>query len=217
MEILIAIGVTVAIMSVIIIKVISINKGHIHNLEVSLAELKDKNNKMHDDIEKNKLLYGKDRQILINKHEAEGVELKYCKEKLEHFTKKQRLYYEEMDNLSNHAKEMTPEELLELYSKVDIKGSGVLDFTGVYILYNQTMDKYYVGQSITVIRRSARHFMEKGNEDIYTDYQAGEKWTVKLIALANSGFKSINALEKHFIEYTNSTWNGYNRTIGNRT
>lgn len=217
MEILGAVGATVVIMLIIIIKIVSANKKRAQELRDSLSELERENSELYKRIEKDKVFYGKDRQILVSEHKAEKVELEHCREKLKYFTKQQRLYYDEMDNLSSSAKEMTPEELLDLRREVDIEDSGILDFTGIYILYNQTMDKYYVGQSITVIRRAAKHFMEEGNEDIYEDYQAGEKWTVKLIALSNSGFRSINALEKHFIEYYHSTWNGYNRTIGNRT
>lgn len=213
----ISLGIVIAALIIILIRQHSIHREIIVELEDNLATLEEKNSKLYDSLERDKEIYGKDRNLLIAEGKSDKIELKHAREKLAELTKERSIYYQEMDNLDSHAKEMTPEELIELRSLVDIDGSGVLDFTGIYILYNDTMDKYYIGQSITVIRRSAKHFMEKGNEDIYEDYQAGEKWTVKLIALSNSGFKSINALEKHFIEYHSSTWNGYNRTIGNRT
>lgn len=215
---IVILSVTIVILISIIIKLILSASSSKESLKEDLANLERKNMTLYDEIESNKSLCSKDRQVLIGRHEAERIELKLLKEKLAEFTEEQRLYYKEMDNLNNHSKEMTPKELIELNSKVDIAGSGVLDFTGIYILENKTMDKYYVGQSITVIRRCAKHFMEKGNEDIYKDYNVrGEIWTIKLIALSNSGFRSINALEKHFIEYHHSTYNGYNKTIGNRT
>lgn len=216
MAIIISIA-TILLLIIVIIRQHSTYKSIIESLEADIVSIDKKNKEMYREIERSKEIYGKDRRILIAEHEADRVELEHAREKLAELTEERSIYYQEMDNLDSHAKEMTPEELIELRSLVDIEGSGVLDFTGIYILHNETVDKYYVGQSITVIRRSAKHFMEKGNEDIYEDYQAGEKWTVKLIALSNSGFKSINALEKHFIEYHSSTWNGYNRTIGNRT
>lgn len=214
----IILSIIVIVLIVIMIKMSISNKAIKVRLQEDLVNLEKKSVSLYDEIESNKSLCSKDRQILIAKHEAESVELKWTKEKLAKFSQEQSLYYQEMDNLNNFSKEMSPEELLQLHSKVDIAGSGVLDFTGIYILENKTMNKYYVGQSITVIRRCAKHFMEKGNEDIYKDYNVrGEIWTIKLIALSNSGFKSINALEKHFIEYHHSTYNGYNRTVGNRT
>ena len=214
---LIVLGIVIIFLITIIIKLVVSNKAIAAEYEKGLANLQKKIEELHNEIDNNKTIASKDRQILIAKHETESIELKWTKEKLAEFTTEQQLYYKEMDNLNNYNKEMSPKELLELHSKVDIADSGILDFTGVYILKNETMNKYYVGQSITVIRRAAKHFMEKGNEDIYEDYMNGEIWTIKLIALSNSGFKSINALEKHFIEYHHSTYNGYNKTIGNRT
>lgn len=213
----IILSIVIVFLITIVIKLRSSNKANLSEYEENLTNLQKKVDKLYSEIDNNKAIFNKDRQILIAKHEAESIELKWTKEKLAEFTEEQRIYYKEMDGLNNHNKEMSPKELLELHSKVDIADSGVLDFTGIYILKNETMNKYYVGQSITVIRRVAKHFMEKGNEDIYEDYMNGEIWTIKLIALSNSGFRSINALEKHFIEYHHSTYNGYNRTIGNRT
>ena len=100
-----------------------------------------------------------------------------------------------MDNINNYSREMSPEELLEIRAEVLKRDSGLHDFTGIYVLENKTVDKFYVGQSISLFKRCGAHFTGEGNKDIYEDYSNGEIWTVRLIALADSGFKSINALD----------------------
>lgn len=151
--------------------------------------------------------------------EAENKMYKVIIEDLEktiaRYSEEEREYYSEMDNLNSMGKEISPGELFILRDLSGQKGSGVHDFTGIYILENKTEDKFYVGQSISVLKRASKHFTGDGNKGIYEDYKNGDKWTVKMIALSDSGFKSINALEKHFIKYHSSTYNGYNKTIGN--
>lgn len=45
------------------------------------------------------------------------------------------------------------------------------DFSGVYILYNHTKKKYYVGQAKKVFQRVNNHFTGHGNGDVYADYK----------------------------------------------
>lgn len=164
---------------------------------------------------KNREVYGSERKALIAEHKADKLLLERYKKRLDGIDEVRMNYYSEMDNLDNLGREMTPEEFLKLRDKVNRTDSNLHDFTGIYILENKTVDKFYVGQSISLFRRAGAHFTGSGNKDIYEDYMNGEEWTIRLIALSDSGFKSINALEKHFIEYHHSTYNGYNKTIGN--
>lgn len=89
------------------------------------------------------------------------------------------------------------------------------DFVGVYILHNTYNNKYYVGQSVHVLKRLCQHFGGKGNADVYTDYCRGMPFEIQCIALANSGYDNLNKLERDYIRYYNAYYNGYNKTRGN--
>lgn len=156
-----------------------------------------------------------EREKLIAERDSYLTQLKDCKRKLQEFSEEKRNYYKEMDYLNNFSREMSPEEFVKIAKESFKKDSNLYDFTGIYILENKTHDKFYVGQSISLFKRVYNHFTGKGNKDIFEDYSNGDVWTIKLISLSGSGFKSINALEKHFIEYHHATYNGYNKTIGN--
>lgn len=197
---------------ILIVKRYNTENRELEQLNVSLEK---EISKLEYALEKNREVYLAERKALLAKQEADNLRVDKYKKQLNSYSQEQSEYYSEMDNMDNTAKEMTPEEFLKLANKSNKVNSGIHDFTGIYILENKTMDKFYVGQSISVFKRASAHFTGKGNMDIYEDYKNGEKWTIRTIALSNSGFKSINALEKHFIKYHSSTWNGYNRTVGN--
>lgn len=93
---------------------------------------------------------------------------------------------------------------------------GTRDFTGVYILHNETKNQYYVGQSKNVLSRVACHFRGEGNGDVYHDYRSGDHFVIKTISLAKSGYENLNELERDTIRAYDAFENGYNRTRGNR-
>ncbi|MCD7729392.1 MAG: GIY-YIG nuclease family protein [Clostridia bacterium] len=123
--------------------------------------------------------------------------------------------------LANNSIEMTPEEFFKMRSTT-MSGKGrssialKYNFAGVYILFNTTKNMYYVGQSIEVLNRVNAHFTGKGNGDVYADYKYGNKFTIKMIALEKSGFKTLNELERNTIMTYDSFASGYNKTRGNR-
>lgn len=90
------------------------------------------------------------------------------------------------------------------------------DFTGCYILHNATKDIYYVGQAVSVLQRVAQHLTGHGNGDVYADYKYGDIFTVKAVKLSQSGYDSLNELERDLIAAYDAYENGYNRTHGNR-
>ncbi len=90
------------------------------------------------------------------------------------------------------------------------------DVEGVYIIHNHTEGKYYVGQAQHMISRVNNHFTGKGNGRIYADYDHGDRFTVRFVALKGSGFKNLNDLERYFIEKYDALEAGYNRTKGNK-
>jgi len=97
------------------------------------------------------------------------------------------------------------------------KGSRTIPNTpGVYILYNKSKGKYYVGQAKDLSQRVGKHFTGRGgNPDVYFDYRNGDSFDVSVIPLAGSGYNSLDQLEKDMIKRYNSYENGYNKTRGN--
>lgn len=123
-------------------------------------------------------------------------------------------------HLQNNEIELSPQEFMEMRSK-SFGGRGkksyalTQNFSGVYILHNKTKDLYYVGQGQQVLNRVNMHFTGKGNGDVYADYKAGDIFTIKMISLDNSGFKTLNELERNTISYYDAYRKGYNKTRGN--
>ncbi len=123
--------------------------------------------------------------------------------------------------LANNAAEMTPQEFMEM-RRTSLGGRGhksialSMNYVGVYILHNKTRNLYYVGQGKQVLNRVNAHFTGHGNGDVYADYKHGDSFTIRTIALANSGFASLNELERYAIEYYDAYRHGYNKTRGNR-
>ena len=89
--------------------------------------------------------------------------------------------------------------------------------SGVYLLFNKTKNKYYVGQSKRIFYRINDHFFGKGNRDIYYDYCHGDTFTIKIIPLIKSNYSSLNKLERHTIATFKSYRKGYNKTRGNHS
>ncbi len=90
------------------------------------------------------------------------------------------------------------------------------EMAGVYVLYNQTRNKYYVGQGHQLLNRVNAHLTGSGNGRVYADYRYGDRFTVQLIPLQGSGFKSLNELERVAIRRYEAFGKGYNRTRGNK-
>lgn len=123
--------------------------------------------------------------------------------------------------LSDSVLEITPEEFFKIRNSSN-GGRGrkhistEYDFPGVYIIYNHTQDMYYVGQGKKVFQRVNNHFTGHGNGDVYADYKYGDDFTIKMIALEKSGFKTLNELERNTIMTYNAYSRGYNKTKGNK-
>ncbi len=110
-------------------------------------------------------------------------------------------------DLATNQAELTAEEFVSL--------SDAPEFTGVYILHNETKGMYYVGQSVRVMQRVRQHLTGHGNGDVYADYKYGDHFTVRTISLASSGYLSIDDLERDMIEAYDAYERGYNRQRGN--
>ena len=126
---------------------------------------------------------------------------------------------DQVRELSQNALELTPEQFMRLRS-ASLGGRKryalKLNYAGVYIIHNKTKNLYYVGQGKQVLNRVYAHFSGRGNGDVYADYKYGDQFTIRTIALKNSGFSNLNELERYCISYYNAYYHGYNKTRGNR-
>ncbi|MCQ2468588.1 MAG: GIY-YIG nuclease family protein [Ruminococcus sp.] len=145
------------------------------------------------------------------------------KQQLE-FEQKQKIRQEleeKIDKLTDGSLAMSPKEFMDMRNKRLYSAeyeefyAHAKNFEGIYILHNIDKDKHYVGQSIRVLDRVNSHFTGKGNADVYFDYRSGDNFTIRMIALKNSGFSSLNKLEKDAILRYNAYTKGYNKTRGN--
>ena len=75
---------------------------------------------------------------------------------------------------------------------------------------------FYVGQATRILNRVNSHFTGKGNGDVYADYKYGDVFSIKMIALENSGFNTLNELENRTIQKYKAYTKGYNKTRGNK-
>lgn len=89
--------------------------------------------------------------------------------------------------------------------------------TGVYLLKNQTLNRYYAGQSTDMVKRVAAHFSGRGNGDVYHDYKSGHAFEVCFHFLNTHQFRDLNELERHLIRVYDCVETGYNRRKGNTT
>ncbi len=91
---------------------------------------------------------------------------------------------------------------------------------GVYVIKNNELNKYYVGQSKNILYRLRQHF--KGYEpkniifakDYFSSSMEKQKlWSVKIIPLETKD--ELDSKEKELIDFYDSFNNGYNQTGGN--
>lgn len=112
--------------------------------------------------------------------------------------------------VDNNFNSITPEQFFKL--KKTMSG----DMVGVYVIYNKNKKMYYVGQATRLFFRVNQHFTGHGNGDVYADYKrGGDKFTIKLCPLVNSGYFDLDKFEKDMIAKYDAYNNGYNKTIGN--
>ena len=111
-------------------------------------------------------------------------------------------------------KEYSVEEFFA-FRKSYLKRFRNVRISGVYILYNRNKNIYYVGQGSNVINRINMHFVGHGNGDIYADYVNKDIFDIKFIFLDESGYSSLDELERMYIRAYNAKEIGYNKTRGN--
>lgn len=117
--------------------------------------------------------------------------------------------------VTSYSSTFVPENDLSPYSFFELKRSQTGDVVGIYIIYNHSKNKPYVGQAKKLFFRVNQHFTGHGNGDIYADYKYGDVFSIKLIPLSRSGYDDLDLLERTYIEYYNASSIGYNKTVGN--
>lgn len=128
-----------------------------------------------------------------------------------------RRYRRKIRKLFRRARQWTPNELFSLRRRKTKGGRSLAtpyNVPGVYVLQNHTKRRYYVGQGRRALDRIHAHFTGRGNGDIYADYKYGDNFTIRLIPLKSSRYKTLNDLERHTIDVFRAYDKGYNRTRG---
>lgn len=120
-------------------------------------------------------------------------------------------------NLTSGTQEIPAEEFMAMREVKEgrRKISNQSDFTGIYIIHNVTKGMYYVGQSKNVLKRISAHFGGSGNGDVYADLKYGDRFTVRAVPLAGSGYANLDALERDAIQTYGACEHGYNKNKGN--
>lgn len=150
---------------------------------------------------------------------AYALYLFYTRKRRKERAKRQKVKTK-VKNLYRTKVELTPQQFMELRAQTfggrEKSRHDKLNREGVYVLFNETKNKYYVGQGRRVLDRVNMHFTGKGNGDVYADYKYGDNFTIKIIGLKHSGYRSLNALERDTIAAFEACAKGYNKNNGNK-
>jgi hypothetical protein len=84
------------------------------------------------------------------------------------------------------------------------------DVVGVYIIYNETKNKYYVAQSVNVFGKLVKHFDGAGHPEIYADFTNNDDFSITVVKLNESGYDDLDILEQDLIIRYDSINSGYN-------
>lgn len=107
-------------------------------------------------------------------------------------------------------------EWKDLRSSLLVYNGELTKVRGVYVIWNKSKDKYYVGQSVNIgTRIFANHFKngDVNNQIFMRDWINDDKFYYRYIE-NNKG--SLNNEEKYWIDYYDSFNQGYNSTSGNQ-
>jgi len=170
----------------------------------------------------NKQLNAKNK--LYNENHQKEIDLKNQKllKVITQFNDEIREEIEELQNkyLLEEAKEI---DVVKTDDKgwTDLKTASDLSFNflnskiGVYVIWNKTKDKYYVGQSKNMGRRLNQHFKngDVNNVIFAKDWYENDQFKFKCFECKTKD--ELDSLEKKFIGMYNAFENGYNKTKGN--
>ncbi|MGL5268762.1 MAG: GIY-YIG nuclease family protein [Spiroplasma sp.] len=104
---------------------------------------------------------------------------------------------------------------INLRDATNFSSSHLHNKKGVYIIWNQTKNKYYVGQSKHMARRLLQHFKDGEVKNILfaKDWYAGDQFVYRYYFCETKD--ELDDLEKRYIDEYNAFEAGYNSTNGN--
>jgi hypothetical protein len=121
--------------------------------------------------------------------------------------KKYEIYLKEIRLKIQNEELITIKEFYDSYNKN-------INIYGVYILYNKTKNKYYVGKSQNIVSRVKNHIEGRGNAHLFADLKYGDEFMISLVSYDSQKFTSLNQQERFYISVFDAFENGYNRTRG---
>ena len=86
---------------------------------------------------------------------------------------------------------LTPEQLLEATFPV---------MPGIFIAHNTTQQRYHIRMSDGVYQLAQRLFRGYENQNVYRDFQNGDKFSITIRPLESSGLYSLVTLAQHYID-----------------
>lgn len=121
--------------------------------------------------------------------------------------------------LGGHAT-LTPKQFQHLRISIRPNKERYPDFAGIYVIWNHTLNKTYVGQSKHVMQRINEHFSGKGRGKtgsamLHRDYDLGDSFFIAVVPIHDASIKNLNALERTAIAKFEAFEKGYNKTRGN--
>ncbi|MCL2621605.1 MAG: GIY-YIG nuclease family protein [Firmicutes bacterium] len=148
--------------------------------------------------------------VSIQKHIAEEKQKEKDFKKSEN-KQKLEVFKQTREQLKEKLKsQITAKEWRPLQSVLNSADKGGV---GLYIIYNQTKNKYYVGQAKQLFKRIRDHFAV---EQMAIDYLQGDQLHFKfLTANELDADYRLDHVEKTGIEIFQSDIKGYNKTVGN--
>lgn len=125
------------------------------------------------------------------------------------------IQYDKINNKEIKLEIIDEEGWTDLRISCNFSYSHLINKKGVYVIWNKTINKYYVGQSKNIGKRLSNHFKDGDVKNIVfaKDWWNGVQFMYKYHLCTTKD--ELDSLEKNFIEEYNSFRNGYNFTSGN--
>lgn len=104
-------------------------------------------------------------------------------------------------DMLNNAYEFSIGEFFSLrtyqFDGLGIYGYSNCNFEGVYVIFNKTKKKCFVGSSKYVVDAISAHLEGTGDKELYRDYKKDNIFSVRMIKLKGSGFDKTKEFEKY--------------------
>lgn len=100
----------------------------------------------------------------------------------------------------------TLNRLLKIVNKFSENDSydDTYNFEGLYVVYNQTKKKYFVGADEHVMDGLMLHVIGEGYEDLYEDVEAGDQFDIRFLPIEDTQCEDLEALWYVAIQAFNS-------------